>query len=263
MANNNKMPMSANTVGANCFKEAVCIEASRIFDSCSDKDCLEDLQVLFNMAGQAIIDQSVSVKCTNAEVVSVMSEVNPVPFKKGFFSVDMGYHFLLDFSVVIPATVTPINVQGTAYFEKKVILFGGDSSAKTFSSADPYMVNLGVGAPDAVIKVANPVILSTVVCDRLSSIDPYVQLPPELNDIFEGGVVHDPNCRQKFVLVTVGVFSIVTLQREVQIMIPTYDYSVPEKECTTDFTPENPCDLFKKVAFPVSDFFPDNLDNCI
>ena len=31
-----------------CFKEAVCIDAERIYDSCSDKDCLEDLQVFFS-----------------------------------------------------------------------------------------------------------------------------------------------------------------------------------------------------------------------
>ena len=29
------------------FKEAVTIEAQRIFDSCSDRDCLEDLEVSF------------------------------------------------------------------------------------------------------------------------------------------------------------------------------------------------------------------------
>lgn len=29
------------------FKEAVTIEAQRIFDSCSDRDCLEDLEVTF------------------------------------------------------------------------------------------------------------------------------------------------------------------------------------------------------------------------
>ena len=28
------------------FKEAVTIEAERIFDSCSDRDCLEDLEVV-------------------------------------------------------------------------------------------------------------------------------------------------------------------------------------------------------------------------
>ena len=32
------------------FKEAVCIDTSRIYDSCSDKDCLEDLRVYFTNA---------------------------------------------------------------------------------------------------------------------------------------------------------------------------------------------------------------------
>ena len=31
---------------SNCFKEAVCIDAMRVYDSCSDKDCLEDLTCL-------------------------------------------------------------------------------------------------------------------------------------------------------------------------------------------------------------------------
>lgn len=28
-----------NATGANCFKEAVCIDAGRIFDSCTDVHC--------------------------------------------------------------------------------------------------------------------------------------------------------------------------------------------------------------------------------
>lgn len=32
--------------GAN-FKEAVCIDTNRVYDSVSDKNCLEDLQVTF------------------------------------------------------------------------------------------------------------------------------------------------------------------------------------------------------------------------
>ena len=35
---------------SNGFKEAVCINAGRIYDSCSDKDCLEDLRVYFTTA---------------------------------------------------------------------------------------------------------------------------------------------------------------------------------------------------------------------
>ena len=36
------------------IKETVCINAPRIYDSCSDKDCLEDLPVLLTKAGQAL-----------------------------------------------------------------------------------------------------------------------------------------------------------------------------------------------------------------
>ena len=46
-----------------CFKEAVCIDAERIYDSCSDKDCLEDLQVFFSDKTQPIIDKAASIKC--------------------------------------------------------------------------------------------------------------------------------------------------------------------------------------------------------
>ena len=38
-----------------CFKEPVCIDAMRIYDSCSDKDCLEDIRVLFPAARQPLL----------------------------------------------------------------------------------------------------------------------------------------------------------------------------------------------------------------
>ena len=34
------------------FKEAMCIEAMRVFDSCSSQDCLEDLAFTFSQADQ-------------------------------------------------------------------------------------------------------------------------------------------------------------------------------------------------------------------
>ena len=39
------------------IKEAVCINASRIYDSCSDKDCLEDLPVLLTKPAQCMIER--------------------------------------------------------------------------------------------------------------------------------------------------------------------------------------------------------------
>jgi len=40
----------------------------------------------------------------------------------------------------------------------------------------------------------------------------------------------------------------------VQMLMPVYDYCMPNKECTP--TSENPCDLFHKMSFPVGEFFP-------
>ena len=36
-----------------CFKEAVCIDAMRVYDSCGDKNCLEDLRVYFPKTASA------------------------------------------------------------------------------------------------------------------------------------------------------------------------------------------------------------------
>ena len=42
-----------------CFKDAVCtFDTGRVYDSCCDRDCLEDLRVMFNTEGQAQIRQT-------------------------------------------------------------------------------------------------------------------------------------------------------------------------------------------------------------
>ena len=46
-----------------------------------------------------------------------------------------------------------------------------------------------------------------------------------------------------------------TVQRKVQLLVPSYEFSVPEKECTPCET-EDPCCLFGKLRFPVDQFFP-------
>jgi hypothetical protein len=36
---------------------------------------------------------------------------------------------------------------------------------------------------------------------------------------------------------------------------------VPEKDCNTSITPDDPCEMFKRIKFPVNDFFPENLND--
>ena len=59
---------------------------------------------------------------------------------------------------------------------------------------------------------------------------------------------------ERAVRVTIGLFSIVQLERSVQMLIPAYDFCMPGKECSNDT--ETPCDSFRKIRFPVNEFFP-------
>ena len=134
MAESNASNNSA-AVGANCFKEAVCVSAGRIYDSCSSKDCLEDLRVFFTDTAQAAVDAAQSIKCRKAEVLNVFMDVESVPFNKGFYSVDMTYYFMITLDVYAATMAPPVTIQGVAVFSKKVILYGSEGSVKSFSSA--------------------------------------------------------------------------------------------------------------------------------
>ena len=60
---------------------------------------------------------------------------------------------------------------------------------------------------------------------------------------------------------TLGQFSIVRLERDSQILIPVFDYCMPEKDCscgTGCSCTEDPCAIFRNISFPVGEFFPPN-----
>ena len=98
----------------NGFKEAVCIETARIYDSCSAKDCFEDLQVYFTDTAQSIIDAAVSVKSKKAEVLNVYMNVEPVAFNKGFYSVDITFFFKVTVEAFTCPVSAPTEVTGLA-----------------------------------------------------------------------------------------------------------------------------------------------------
>ena len=55
--------------------------------------------------------------------------------------------------------------------------------------------------------------------------------------------------------VTLGQFSIIRLERDTQLLIPAYDYCVPEKDCQCS-TQDDPCTVFSQIRFPIEEFFP-------
>ncbi len=59
----------------------------------------------------------------------------------------------------------------------------------------------------------------------------------------------------RVVYVSLGLFTIVKLKRTVQLLIPAFDFCIPEKECVAS-TVDDPCNIFENIAFPVDEFFP-------
>lgn len=116
------------------FKEAVCIDAYRVYDSCGDKDCLEDLRVYFTEAGQNLIDRSCNVRMRSVDVLTVYLDLEPVPFHKGFYSVDMTFFFEVCVDAFQAPAAPPVTVCGLSIFNKRVVLYGSEGNVKVFSS---------------------------------------------------------------------------------------------------------------------------------
>ena len=118
-----------------CIREAVCIHTKKIFDSCRDKDCIEDLRFYPTESSQSAIDRAISIKAGQAELLSVYIDVEPIGFNRGFYTVDVRYFYKVTADAFVGAA-RPVQVCGLCVFDKRVILFGSEATAKVFSSED-------------------------------------------------------------------------------------------------------------------------------
>ena len=239
------------------FNETVCIDAQRVYDSCGDKDCLEDLEVYFTPPTQNIIDKATNVRLRDVEVITVLLDLEPVPFHKGFYSVDMTFFFDVCLDVFMQPAAVPVTVSGLSVFSKKVILYGSEGNVKIFSSdfkldefdhQNMFVRNL----PKATVQVAEPIALSAKLCEKKKCCPPPCRIPECICKKYGGEFQGDKS--EKEVLVTIGIFTIVQIERNVQMMIPAYDFCIPDKECVTSC--DNPCELFSRIDFPTYEFFP-------
>ena len=114
-------------------REAVCIHTHKIFDSCRDKDCVEDLRFYPTASAQEVLSACQMVRGGTAELLYVYTDVEPVTFNRGFYSIDMRFFYRVPLQV---GTGTPrcTEAEGLCVFDKRVILFGSEGSAKIFSS---------------------------------------------------------------------------------------------------------------------------------
>ena len=256
----------------NCFKEAVCVEVQRIFDSCSDLDCIYELPVTLCEDSPEITDDMNIVKPRCIEVETVCISVDSVPFKSGYYSVDITYKFKITAEAYAKTFCQPQNgtiLCGTALWNKRVILFGGEGCAKKFDSeqnvtllsADEECCDCENSAalPKAVVQIVDPVALDAkFVCVPCTTPDSL-----QNNNCCCQNQCTKPGM-ERVLAISVGLFSIVQVSRPVSLIIPAYDYCIPCKDCSGAAASESPCDIFDRIEFPTEQFFPhpNKKENC-
>ncbi len=251
--------------------EAVCIHTKKIYDACRDKDCIEDLRFYPTQSGQEILNRAQSVKGGKAELLYTYINVEPVAFNRGFYTVDMRFFYRVTISAFCSSS-RPVDVEGLCVFDKRVILFGGEGTAKVFSSRvrldalDQQMIEQS-NMPIAVVEAVDPIVLGAKLvecCDCRCCDCDLCEIPPCVCQCFCCDLTPGDDYRRVFV--TLGQFSIIRLERDSQLLMPVYDYCLPDKCCPSGSncgcSCDDPCELFQNISFPVDEFFPPhNTDN--
>lgn len=248
--------------GLGTGKETVCIEANRVLDSCRDRDCYENVQVFLTAFGNEIIERTGNIRVKNSCIAWSSITVDPIAFNKGFYSINLRLYIRITFE----ACLAPGRIQdfdGIAVIDKNVVLFGGESNLNVFRSNGnsgfcdmPHEVCCTEGnVPTAVVEVVDPIILNAKIIEKRH--EHHCICCCSCCDIPEGVTrnINGPLCDEgeRFLVVSIGIFSVVRIVRPAQFLIHATEYTVPDKECLSH-SEENPCDIFKCMAFPTHEF---------
>lgn len=193
----------------------------------------------------------------------VYIDVESVSFNRGFYTVDVKYFYKVTVDVFCGVRA-PTEINGLATFDKRVILFGSEGNAKIFSSQvnpnglDKQLMRKA-NMPTAVVEVVDPICLNvklvdTCDCHPHSGFD-LIDVPDHISGLFDDEIVTGGD--EKRIYCTLGQFSIIRLERDTQLVVPVIDFCLPDKECVG--STDEPCELFRRIRFPVDEFFPPNV----
>lgn len=262
------------------FSDPVCINTNQIYDSCRDRDCVTDARVYLTECDQELVDNAINVKLKKAEIIWVYTNVEPLSFNNGYFSVDLKFFVRVTLEV-FSGVSCPTQICGLTTFDKRVILFGSEGKSKVFKSNPNEATECNIASswqntamPTVVVETVDPVALSAKLvekdcctgncgcncdCDNSTTLTMFSTasasglFPRGICECFDDDLVVD-NC-QRQIHVSYGLFSIVRLERDSQLLIDAVDFCIPTQECPSA-TENNPCDLFNDIRFPIDEFFP-------
>ncbi|MBR5152425.1 MAG: hypothetical protein IKW60_02735 [Clostridia bacterium] len=262
------------------FSDAVCINTSQIYDSCRDRDCVTDGRVYLTREGQELLDRAINVKIKSAEIIWVFTDVEPLSFNRGYFSVDLKF-FICTTLEIFTGVSNPTIVRGLTTYDKRVILYGSEGTTKSFSSKFNNVCGTiaeswhKTNMPTVTVEVVDPVALTAKIaegpcsgygCNNGCNCDCDCDcdcgcgttfanglFPDAISGCFDDDLVVD-DCERK-VLVTYGLFFLVRLERDSQLLVEAEDFCIPKQECSSA-TEESPCSLFNNIRFPIDEFFP-------
>ena len=232
------------------IREAVSINTGEIYDCCRDKDCVDELRVYPTVTSQTYIDNAISIRPKSAELLFTAVNVEPVSFNRGYFTVDCTYFYRVT-AETFPGAHSCV---GLAVFDKRVMLFGSEASVKTFTSQSVPTVVPEDDYPRAVVSAVDPICLHCMLADAAETPGgDNVVIPEFILEALGEDLVTADNVRRWYV--TIGQFSMVRLERDTQLLIPAYEYFMPDKECPGSGE-DDPCALFGRIGFPIDEFFP-------
>ena len=246
------------------LRQALSIHTQKITDSCRDKDCIEDLRVFLTKSSQNILDTCAGAKVRCADLLYTYIDVEPVAFDRNHYCIDLTFYY----RILADATVgvnRPVALQGLAMFSKRAVLCGEDSRAHIYTSRTRLdgtdgLSRVSANHPTAVVEVLDPMVLSSKIRQG-SCHDHVAQIPACICGLFDEELVTDQGSRQ--LLVTLGQFSLIRLERDAQLLVPVLDYSIPTKSCCdAPGCGEDPCEMFSRIPFPENQFAPRGCDSC-
>ena len=258
----NRFPCGSPSLSGS--RDTVCIETNKILDSCRDRDCFENVRVYLTDCGNNVIEHTSSVRVKDSCITGTYVTIDPVKFNRGFYSVNIKFYLKITFEACV-GNGRSQEFDGVAVIEKKVVLFGGESNVSIYkSTADSHdycsLPELCCGTkniPLAVVEVVDPIILGSKVleyhngccnccCCCVDDIPSSVcnRVNGMLTDIAEG---------EKYISVSIGIFSVIRIVRPAQYLINATEYAVPDKECVMTES-DDPCCVFNSMPFPINEF---------